>query len=71
MTNHAKIKCPECGHDDADVFALFATNEGTRVKLRCLGCRSNFDIAAKQDSATPEWGKYFKKAKVDQVTKSE
>jgi len=68
MGHHAKIKCPHCQKEDADVFALFATNDGTLVHLRCQGCKSNFNIPVKQDIA--EWGKYFKPEKVKEVTKS-
>jgi len=67
MVNHAEIKCVHCGHNDADVFALFATNEGTRVQLRCQKCRKQYDIPVKQD--IEEWGKYFKPEKVKEVTK--
>jgi len=67
MVNHAKIKCIHCGHEDADVCALFATNEGTKVQLRCQKCKKQFDIPVKQD--TLEWGKYFKPEKVEEVTK--
>jgi len=68
MVNQATIKCPHCKKKNSDVFALFATNEGTKVQLRCLECRKQYDIKADSEDVD-EWGKYFKQDKVNEVTK--